>query len=378
MKQHQTPTMSKTIILMICLLPVCFCHSQVLIQPVLPPAGLTLKSQLWNISLVNISANPVEVSIEMTMVNVVNSQTVLTGKSKRITVNRGAKQLQPFELAPVAYTVGAGFNIGPGPDAFLPIGIYRICYTVLVFDNDAYERLDPECETLEIEPLGPPELVNPRDSEHVEIDRPAFLWMPPSPYNLFTNLTYDWVLVEVQSIQSAGNAIQQNIPLLTMQNVPYNNLQYPLSAPALDSSKLYAWRVVAKDNKVAVATSETWTFKLKILGYDSTLVKGSHAYIKLKREENAAVFLCNGVLRFEYLNELNDNVIRYRLFDIGVKKRKEIKLESDTIRVSFGQNFINLDLTETTKMHDRHLYLFEILNYKDERWFMKFEFRKPK
>ncbi|MCP2937171.1 hypothetical protein NK983_31220, partial [Salmonella enterica subsp. enterica serovar Typhimurium] len=83
----------------------------------------------------------------------------------------------------------------------------------------------------------------PADSEHVELTRPFFTWIPPTPLNLFSNLNYSWTLVEVQPTQSAADAIQQNIPVLSQTGLLTTNFQYPPGMAELDTGKTYAWRV---------------------------------------------------------------------------------------------------------------------------------------
>ena len=205
--------MSKRIAFIIALFISALANGQVIVNLQLPPMGLSIKSQLWNLSLINTGTGDINVQVEMTMTDVSNNQRVLTGLSKNFVLPRGVKQVQATDVMPIIYTVGApGYNLDGNPAGFLPIGIFNICYSIIKINNDGAERLGEECQTIEIEPLSPPQLVIPHDSEHVETTRPFFTWLPPSPYNLFNNLQYDWILVEVQPTQNAATALQQNIP----------------------------------------------------------------------------------------------------------------------------------------------------------------------
>jgi hypothetical protein len=371
-------SMKKLIFLNLSLFVLSWCQAQVVVNIQLPATGLTLKSQLWNLSLVN-TGQEMNVQIEMTMTDASNSQRVLTAVSRIFKLQRGAKQVQVSDLLPIVYTPGSpGYNVDARPDGFLPIGIFHVCYGITVYINDRTEQLTEDCETIEIEPISPPQLVLPADNEHVDLTRPFFTWLPPTPFNLFNNLVYDWVLVEVQPMQSAADALQQNIPVLTQQNIAYASLQYPLSAPELDSSKLYAWRVTAKNNLSPIAVSEVWLFKVKQYGIDATTRKTAGSYSRLRRMEDASYIISNGIVRFEHLNELANSEATISIYDVSHPKRRELSLDSTNYALKYGQNFIEINLDENSKLTDRHVYLLELTNARNERWYLKFEYRADK
>lgn len=371
--------MKKIILLNLSLLMSSWCHSQVVVNTQLPAAGLSLKSQLWNLSLVN-SGQEINVQIELTMTDASNNQRVLTAVSRVFKLPRGAKQLQSADLMPIVYTPGSpGYNVDARPDGFLPTGVFHICYGVTLYINDRTEQVNEECETVEIEPISPPQLVVPADNEQVELTRPFFTWLPPTPFNMFNSLVYDWVLVEVQPMQSAADALQQNLPVLTQQNIAYASLQYPLSAPELDTSKLYAWRVTAKNNISPVAVSEVWIFKVKRLSADSTIAqKPLISYSRLRRTEDASYIISNGTIRFEYLNELANSEAIIDVYDISHPSRRSISPDPNNYPMKYGQNFMEIDLRENSQLTDRHMYLLELTNAKNERWYLKFEYRAEK
>jgi len=368
--------MKQIIAIIICVAVMRPVYTQVLVNIQLPAAGLTVKSQLWNLSLVNTSGQDINVQIEMTMTDLSNNQRALTGTSRIFILPKGVKQVRLSDVMPIAYTAGVGYNVDPNPDGFLPIGVFNICYTTIKYVNDVSELLGEDCQTIEVEPISPPLLIMPPDSEYVDVGRPFFSWLPPSPFNLFNNLMYDWVLVEVQNTQSGADAIQQNIPVLTQQNILITSLQYPLGSPGLDSNKLYAWRVTAKNNNSAIASSETWTFRVKKLGLDTDTTKYTGFYAKLSRQEDGSFISCTGILRYMYRNELNDNNIKVNISDISNNTHKPLPLDSTEYIVKYGQNFMQLDLRETN-LSDRHVYLLELVNAKAERWYLKFAYRKP-
>lgn len=353
-------------------------HTQVVLNLQLPPLGLTIKPQLWNLSLINTSAQEMQVRIEMVMTDVRNNQRVLTGTSKLILLPKGIKQVQLNDVLPIVYNSGSpGYAVDPSPEGFLPIGLFNICYTAIKVENDAVDRLGEECETIEIEPISPPQLMIPLDEEQVDITRPFFAWIPPSPFNSLNSLLYDWVLVEVQATQSPADALQQNVPLLSRQNLSFTSFQYPLSSPELDSSKLYAWRITAKNNMAPIGNSEVWSFRVRQFGLDSNTARAAGPYFsKLVRSEEAAYMICNGVLRYEYLNEFNEPSVEVAIFDISDAARKQVQLDSTSLPVQFGQNFQQMDLRHNNDLKDKHMYLLELINGRREKWYLKFEYRE--
>src|SRR5688572_5482237 len=201
--------------------------AQVITKLQLPPVGLTLKSQLWNLSLINTSNEDLDVRIELMVANASTNQKVLSGTTRLFNLPKGLRILTANIVAPVTYNVlSPEYNFSLNQEGFIPVGAYNVCYTVVAFRGDAGDRIGEECETIDVQPLSPPLLISPSDSEYVEINRPLFTWLPPSPNNLFTALTYDFTLAEVQSTQSGADAIQQNIPTQVVSNLLTNSLQY--------------------------------------------------------------------------------------------------------------------------------------------------------
>lgn len=352
-------------------------RAQVVLNLQLPPAGLTVKSQLWNMAVINTVNQSIQAQVELSMINVSNNQTVLTATTRVLDFPKGLKQLHAGDVAPVTYNVlDPSFHVDASPEGFLPVGIFQLCYTVVRVDLEISERVAEECETVTIEPISPPQLVSPSDSEQVELVRPLFNWLPPAPFQLFNNLVYDFNLVEVQSLQTGAEAVQQNIPLETQSNLSVMNLQYPASLPELDTAKLYAWQITARSGGAEVARSEVWTFRVK-KGVIDSLKPGPVYYSKMRRENDAAYSVCNGILYYQYLNEVNDRQIPFKIIDISSVVPHELSLDSSLVDLHFGQYLGRMDFTNQNSLQDRHMYLLEFINSRREHWYLKFQYRKP-
>jgi hypothetical protein len=114
-----------------------------------------------------------------------------------------------------------------------------------------------------VEPLSPPLLNTPGDKDTLDTQYPQFSWLPPMPVNLFSSLNYDLLVVEVKDGQTPEMAIQQNLPVYNIGNYTMQVNSYPASNMGLDSGKLYAWRIIAKNAGLFAAQSDVWVFSIR-------------------------------------------------------------------------------------------------------------------
>jgi hypothetical protein len=47
------------------------------------------------------------------------------------------------------------------------------------------------------------------------------------------------------------------------------------------------------------------------------------------------------------------------------------------VKLRFGYNYLLTDLLNNSGIKDKHIYLFELVNSKQEHWYLKFEYRAP-
>lgn len=349
--------------------------AQVQLTPQVPPQGLTVKNQLWNVSVVNTSGHDITAKLQLIMTDQSNKQQVFTAVTRNFNLPKGIKQLKTADILPIDYTVANTlYNIDINPNGFLPVGNFVFCYAIILQDGSK-EMVGEECVEAQVEALAPPMLISPSDNDQLEIPSPLFVWSPPAPGNMFTNLQYELRVTEVLGTQTAGDAIQQNIPLLLQQNIFTTNFQYPLSLPKLDTSKLYAWQIVAKNNTTPVGTSEAWLFRLKRISPDTVKTRPTSAYYTRLTREPGTPAISNGVLRFAYLNESNTTTARLHLFDVTGRKANELYLETADQNLHFGENFITLDIKKIAGIKNQHYYLLELVNEANEPWYIKFEYK---
>jgi hypothetical protein len=183
--------------------------------------------------------------------------------------------------------------------------------------------------------------------------------------------------VEILPNQSAADAIQSNLPLFITRNVAVSNYPYLQSAPSLQPDKTYAWQVTAKNNLSEITKSETWSFTTKQESKGIILPKPDPSYIKLKKaggQDGYAIFWSR--LRFDYLNETTDTTWHIQVEDLSAAQHVSFVIDPGTVKLGRGQNLFNYDASADSRFIDKHLYLLQVNNSKNEVWQLRFEYRK--
>lgn len=309
-----------------------------------PPAGIVQKKQLWNLALIYSGNNPVSVMIGLTLVDVTDNQPVLTAYTRPLTLNKGVRQLKASDIEPVDYQYFSP-AFGRLGDALLPIGNFQACYTVYTDGKIEKQVLSENCIPIEVQPLSPPQLTMPADSAAIQQPWPQFSWLPPAPVTLFNDLNYDLLVTEVRSDQTAGAAIQENMPVYNMRRLTTLVNNYPSSAKRLDTGKVYAWRVIAKNGEAYAAQSEVWTFKVSPEQPEKPApFKGSYLEVKQGSDHTSTVIVPDDMLGIRYYSydKSHESVVRF--LDEKGEVVKEIKRTID-----YGNNLMVFKLDNAFK-----------------------------
>ncbi|MBS0030638.1 hypothetical protein ACTJJ0_24245 [Chitinophaga sp. 22321] len=348
-----------------CLLASMKLHAQVVMAAQVPPAGIIQQSQLWNMVLTNLYPGSVRVSVIMRLSEVNTGQGILTGFSNEIELPAGAKQIQLKDLIPVSYEY-----LSPVADrrenALLMPGNYSVCYSVIVSGDKSGQPATEDCRNFTVEPVSPPMLNTPVNEALLDALLPQFTWIPPAPLNLFSDLNYDLVLVEMGVDQSAEEAVQVNIPVYRVSNLRQPFMNYPAGAPALDTGITYAWMVTANNGRQFAAQTNTWTFRMKQSGMVSQ--EDLSAYVQLKRNSND-VMNCGDVLKCSYVNDAGDEQVKYEITSL---ENDNHIVRQGNISLQPGTNMIELSLSRGSRLSAGKLYMFRLHNGRSENWEIKF------
>lgn len=342
--------------------------AQVSMTVQLPPAGVLQKAQLWNIVLVSASNNPENVRITLRLMDAQTNQPVLTGITRIITLNKGAKQLRAADVMPVQYEY-LNATTDRSVNGLLSAGNYIACYSLMVIADKMGNQPGEDCIPFVIEPVSPPLLNTPANKSMLESRLPQFTWLPPAPVNLFTDLNYEMVLTELHPGQSPEEAIQQNIPVYRAPRLKNMFVNYPAGAVALDTAKQYAWTVTARNGSLYAAQTEVWTFRVK--GVQNTARITNGAYVQLKKELDGLVINCN-YLRCSYSNETPDSTVKYELIALENDNRVA---RSGSLAIKRGDNRLDVPLNKIGLSNGKS-YLFRLRNSRSEYWQLKFVYTK--
>lgn len=344
-------------------------NAQIVLNAQLPPAGLVSKDQLWNLILVNNKDDVMDIRIQMNLQDPITGQVVLSANTGNILLSKGVKVISFQDLQPIYYN----YNIPDVSGRYLPMGSYTACYQVS--NNVGEDRpLIQECIRFNIDPLSPPLLNSPADKAEIESPYPQFTWMPPTPYEMFTNLAYDLIVTEVLQGQSPTEAVQYNTPIYTKNNITLPYESYASSFTKLDTGKIYAWQVIAQNDLKYSAKTEIWTFKISTIVPISQIIAQT-PFIKMKRDNPEKGIAPNAILKLSYTNEAIDTSVILHIVDLNNRQNKPILL---TISVDRGENLIQEDLKKVLTGKEESLYEAYIINSRNEKWKLFFEVREYK
>jgi len=362
-----TSMYKKALITCLLLAGIFAASAQVSMTLQIPPTGVLVKNQLWNMLLVNSSNYTIMVRVNMVLLDEKNNQPVLTATSIPLSLPRGARQLQAKDLGPIQYAYGdPAYRVDGNPNGLLPTGSFQACYTITNVIKSA--PLAENCIQLNVDPLSPPLLNTPSDSGKVYTPYPQFTWLPPTPLGIFNDLSYDLVLVEILPGQTSGDAVQENVPVYSGGFLRNLYLNYPSSFKALDTSKTYAWRIVALNGGKPAGMSDIWTFRV-VTARPELLQKEDDSYLSLERGQNAAVASGSDILKLTYTNRTaTDTTVHYMISSLQEPGNPVIQQGQLSLR--YGQNFVNLPLNNGYQR--RKLYQFQLVNGRGESWTVKF------
>jgi len=343
-------------------------QAQVSMTLQVPPMGVLLKNQLWNMLLVNSGNNGVLIRVNLVLLDEKTNQPVLTAGTIPFLLAKGAKQIQSKDLGPIQYTYSSpAFHADQDPNGFIPAGAYQACYTVVNAEkgNPTVEN----CIQLNVDPLSPPLLNTPADEGSIYPPSPQFTWLPPTPPGLFSDLSYLLILVEVLPGQGKADAIQQNIPVYSAGFIKNLYLNYPSSYRSLDTSRLYAWRIVALNNGQPAAMSDIWTFRV-ITPPIPSLHKEAAPYLDLKRGLDPSVASGGSSLRLTYENVPADTIVHYTITNLDDPGNPIV--QQGQLPLTRGRNWLNVPLSKTGGFVQQKIYLFQFTNSRNESWTVKF------
>ncbi len=341
--------------------------AQITLQANVPSVGIIQKDQLWNVLVVNGTDKQYDCRLELALQDRITGQEVFTASSNYFSLLPGAKQLNVNILTPIQYNY-----LNSGADnsfrGLIPIGNYTVCYSLTSIASRE-TSLAEECIPFDVEALSPPMLIFPADSSYLKNNPTQFSWTAPTPQGAFARLKYDILICEIKSGQLAQEAIEENIPFYSENNLYNNVLNYTSASLPFEKDKWYAWQVIARDEKAYAGKSETWTFKVS----PDSNVKNRIAqtpFVKMKKSDPEKGVAPNGVLKISYVNETTDSVAKVEIIDLKNEKKKAHYF---TVSLKPGENLIEFNVEKSFSLQKNKVYEARITNSRQETWAMRFE-----
>lgn len=352
-------------------------EAQVIISPQIPSPGAFTKPQLWNLAMMNSTGQNIGVRLRMSIYDQQTNQLVLTGMSRNFSLSAGASHLTQNDLSPIIYqSANPSFAVDNTPNGFLPVGAFNICFEVISQKDDGLENIAEECQTVDVEPISPPQLILPADSEKINTNKPLFTWTPPLPYQFFNGLTYDLTLVEVAAYQTASEAAQINVPIWRKSGIYQTQIQYPEVLPVLDTGKLYAWKVQASNNLLPVSGSEVWSFRVQPQLSANPAKQTAGSYVQLHESENGIPVRVQGLLRFQFDNRDNQPSLAVKLFSLSGSGKKRVELPVEKLQLHYGKNLLELNFDQLSSLKDNSSYQLQVQSG-TRKMYLTFQYRKP-
>ena len=343
-------------------------HAQLSMTLQVPPVGVLVKNQLWNMMVVNAGNYNVLIRVNLVLLDEKTNQPVLSATSAPVLLPKGAKQLQARDLGPVQYAYSdPAFHVDGDPNGMLPAGSFQACYTVVNTEKNL--PVAENCIHLNVSPLSPPLLNTPANEAVLPVPYLQFTWLPPTPPGIFNDLSYAFTLVEVLPGQGKADAIQQNIPVYSPGYVKDLYVNYPSSFHPLDTAKTYAWRITALNSRQPVAASDIWTFRIST-PHPMRPPLEEEPWVALKRGLEPAVASAKETLKITYENAAADSLVQYTITGIGISGNPVVQQGSISLR--YGPNLLQLPLQRSAGYEAGKLYLFRLVNSRNETWSVKF------
>jgi hypothetical protein len=338
-------------------------NAQVSLSVQLPPGGMVNRDQLWNVAVMNNGTGPVDATLALDLRDAKTGQTVLSAGSGSFLAGKGVKMINIRDLQPVLYNHLSGDFTG----AYLPLGSYIACYRLFQQTTKGPVPLADECVRINISPLSPPLLNTPSDKSKLETTNPQFAWLPPAPLDMFRNLTYDLVVAEVLDGQSPSEAVQYNTPVYARPDIRMPMDVYPSSYGKLDTGRIYAWQVIARNGTNYAAATEVWTFSIKGPEKENKFVKKA-PYVKMMAGNASDIGIApDGVLKLMYTNRTNDSLVSIRI-DIPGEQAKTIE-----VKLQQGDNYLEYPLKKVFNYKENIVYRASLVNAIGETWSLQFK-----
>jgi hypothetical protein len=341
-------------------------QAQITLTTQVSNTGVMLKDQLWNVIITNNTNDIANVKIELDVTDLLIGQSVLNASSGKLSLGKGMKIITIRDMQPVVYNFAATEFTGN----YIPCGSYRVHHRLIQETTKGDIPVADEVTSVNVTPMSPPLLIYPEDKSGTDNVYPQFTWMPPAPAEMFSPLVYDLNVVMIEDGQSPKEAIEFNRPVYSNTNIQSPPEKMPTSFEQLQQGKSYAWQVTARSGMACASPTDVWVFSI---GKDSvSKIIESAPYTRLSTAGTEITTAQEGIVKMEYLNNINDKEVKCTVYKANEKEKKGRKEIHFTLKVSNGQNYLSYNVGKKLKGEKNMVYELSLKNGRGEEWLMQF------
>jgi hypothetical protein len=242
-----------------------------------PPPNVLRLSDLWELTIVNATGQPIP-NVHLVATVTEGNATVLTATSAVFRLGGGSTTLSGHSAGLPSITVNyqnPSFRDAITRTGNAPSGDYTVCVDVMNSSPASGSvSLGQGCFSESVRLISAPVLLTPADGMDVSEKYPVFSWTltgPAATGAARASTEYTIRIVEIIGRQSPTAAMQANPAWFERGNLTTPTLPYPPSARPLSVNTRYAWKVSAVQaglrrggNAVLpdalLAESEVWVF----------------------------------------------------------------------------------------------------------------------
>lgn len=243
-----------TFIFFACFLLALQAFSQTSIQLTRYPLLDFRVSGVFDINLVNLSAQGKQGTLKAVITNATNSTIVAEVSSSLITLEPGLNQLTSSAVNKTA----TFYDTYVQTTDRLGTATHEVCITFS--EASGIEPVSVECTNITPPPYSLPYLVYPYHESVSGEKHPNLMWSVALAPGM--DVKYKLELAEILNGQLPNDAIINNYKLVQSDLLGINNLFYPATAQELAYGKSYAWQVSTFINGTLAGKTEVWSFSL--------------------------------------------------------------------------------------------------------------------
>jgi len=237
------------------------------------------------------------------------------------------------------------------------------------------------------------QLTIPFNEQKLDVKYPLFSWSGNMDFTK-NNASYVIRIVEMYPYQTAQVAILSNPVFFEKEIGTSTMLQYPVDAPALSDCKIYAWQIIAYDNKSKIVDEKKYTIRYtdKIGQSEPYLFTTkcnqnaritntglTQPYIVLAKTVDNYVFKVeNKKLNFKYIEDYAAYELKYKIYNWKreVLLTNNPNVSSTKVALDYGWNYLSVDLNNAVinpPVAAGNIYQLEVETPKGDIYKAKFE-----